>query len=56
MLGPCELSVYGKIDGEVGLLDTFSFMYSSYFTDGEDDVLNATYGSQLADLITPVAA
>lgn len=56
MLGPCELSVYGKIDGEVGLLDTFSFMYSSYFPDGEDDVLNATYGSQLADVITPVAA
>ena len=56
MLGPCELSVYGKINGEVGLLDSFSFMYSSYFTDGEDDVLNATYGSQLTDLITPVAA
>ena len=56
MLGPCELSVYGKIDGEVGLLDSFSFMYSSYFADGEDDVLNATYGSQLTDLITPVAA
>ena len=55
-LGPCEMSVYGTVDGETGLLDTFSFMYSSYFDGSDEDVLNASYGSQFADIINPVQA
>ena len=50
------MSVYGTVDGETGLLDTFSFMYSSYFDGSDEDVLNASYGSQFADIINPVQA